>query len=117
MTAHSPTPWALKEHHADFSIEDANGRTLAYIGQFLNDVDQPLGMDEIRANADALTAAAELLEACEAQRQAIDMLFARLILLTQKHTPSDLFMPSASGAPWEALVKGNAAIAKARVRP
>lgn len=60
---HSPAPFSLKEHHSDFSIEDANGRTVAYIGQFLNDVAAPLSMEEIRANAVLLNASAELLAA------------------------------------------------------
>lgn len=117
MSAHSPTPWLLKEHGPDFSIEDASGRTIAYVGEFLNSAPMRVEVDEIRANAIALRAAADLLFACEQQRQAIDLLFTRLILLTQKYTPDDLFMPSASGSPWNALVIGNAAIAKAQGRP
>lgn len=49
----------------------------------------------------------QLLEACKAQHEAIDLLFARLIQLD----PS--FFPSKSGKPWEAMVKGNEAIAAA----
>jgi len=54
-----------------------------------------------------ITAAPELLEACKAQHQAIDILFAKLIQLDKT------FFPSKSGQPWEAVVKGNAAITKA----
>lgn len=49
----------------------------------------------------------ELLEACKAQHEAIDRLFALLI----EKVPE--FYPSKSGQPWEAVLKGNAAIAKA----
>lgn len=49
----------------------------------------------------------QLLEACKAQHDAIDLLFAMLI----KRDPK--FFPSKSGKPWEAIVKGNEAIAAA----
>lgn len=52
----------------------------------------------------------DLLEACKTQHQAIDRLFAELI----KRDPN--FFPSKSGQPWEAVQKGNAAIAKAEGR-
>lgn len=51
---------------------------------------------------------ADLLEACEAQHQAIDRLFALLIEKDEK------FFPSKSGQPWEAIQQGNVAIAKAK---
>lgn len=51
--------------------------------------------------------AAELLEACKAQHQAIDRLFAELI------KRDETFFPSKSGQPWEAVVKSNTTIAKA----
>lgn len=47
---------------------------------------------------------ADLLEACKAQHQAIDRLFAELV----KCDPD--FFPSKSGQPWEACKKGNAVI-------
>ncbi len=50
----------------------------------------------------------ELLEACEAQHNAIDILFAMLIEKDEK------FLPSKSGQPWAAVQQGNAAIAKAK---
>ncbi|GAI27216.1 unnamed protein product [marine sediment metagenome] len=46
----------------------------------------------------------DLLEACKAQHQAIDRLFAELI----KRDPA--FFPSKSGQPWEAIQKGTAVI-------
>ena len=54
-----------------------------------------------------IAAASDLLEACKVQHQAIDRLFAELIQRDKT------FFPSKSGLPWEATVKGNAAIAKA----
>lgn len=54
-----------------------------------------------------IAAAPDLLEACEAQHEAIDILFAMLI---EARTG---FLPTKSGKPWEACLKGNAAIAKA----
>jgi hypothetical protein len=59
---------------------------------------------------------AELLAACKAQHEAIDRLFAMLITATRSDVPSEAgmqFMPSKSGQPWDALVVGNAALAKA----
>lgn len=54
-----------------------------------------------------IDAAPYLLEACKAQHQAIDILFAKLIQLDPN------FFPSKSGQPWEAVIQGNAAITKA----
>ncbi len=50
----------------------------------------------------------DLLEACKAQHDAIDLLFAKLIQLDPN------FFPSKSGQPWAALQQGNAAIKKAK---
>lgn len=57
----------------------------------------------------------ELLAACKAQHEAIDRLFAMLIVATRSgHVRTEKgFMPTESGQPWDALVAGNAAIAKA----
>jgi len=46
----------------------------------------------------------KLLEACKAQHDAIDLLFAMLIKLDSN------FFPSKSGKPWEAIRLGNEAI-------
>ena len=48
-----------------------------------------------------------LLSACRAQHDAIDRLFARLVLAEPG------FFPSQSGQPWAALVEGNKAIREA----
>lgn len=50
----------------------------------------------------------QLVRACEAQCEAIDHLFARLIELDRK------FLPSESGQPWAALVQGGKAILHSR---
>ena len=60
--------------------------------------------------SNVIHAAPKLLEACEAQHQAIDRLFAQLIRLDPD------FFPSKSGQPWEAVQKGNTAIAEAKVQ-
>ena len=52
----------------------------------------------------------ELLTACHAQHEAIDILFARLIQL------DTTFRPSESGKPWEALQLGVAAMRNAERR-
>ena len=48
----------------------------------------------------------ELWEACKAQHNAIDLLFAKLIMLDRN------FFPSKSGEPWEATVRGHEVLAK-----
>src|SRR4051812_42418119 len=60
-----------------------------------------------------LAASPDLLAACQAQHEAIDRLFAKLIVLTRDHTPDDVFFPSKSGQPWDAIQLGVAAIDKA----
>jgi len=48
----------------------------------------------------------DLLDACKAQHEAIDRLFARLI------EKEENFFPSKSGQPWTAIIKGNQVIAR-----
>ena len=55
-------------------------------------------------------ATTEILEALNAQHQAIDLLFARLIERDKS------FFPSKSGPPWEAVQKGNALIQRLTLR-
>jgi len=55
-------------------------------------------------------AASYMYEALKAQHQAIDLLFAMLILRDKT------FFPSKSGQPWEAIIEGNKALAKAEGR-
>lgn len=68
-------------------------------------------MPQDTANARLIAAAPDLLAACKMQHEAIDTLFAMLIECKTG------FFPSQSGRPWEALLQGNAAIAKAEVKP
>ena len=68
--------------------------------------DETLPEDERRANRGLILAAPDLLEACQEQHQAIDWLMAKVIGL------DPTFLPSKSVV-WEAMLKGNAAIAKA----
>jgi hypothetical protein len=64
----------------------------------------------LEAKARLSAAASDLLAACKMAHDAIDMLFAMLVRLDRE------FAPSRSGQPWEALLAGNAAIAKAEER-
>jgi hypothetical protein len=76
--------------------------------QFVGEVYITAGHEsETDANARLISAAPELLEACRAQHEAIDRLFAALIACDKD------FLPSRSGQPWEALKAGHAAIAAA----
>ncbi len=67
-----------------------------------------------------ISAAPELLAACKAQHEAIDRLFAMLILATNRkvidHHAAEQFLPTKSGQPWEALLQGNEAIKKAEAK-
>lgn len=54
-----------------------------------------------------------LFDACEAQHQGLDLLFARLIAATMGEVDKD-FLPSKSGLPWEAATKGIVAMDMAR---
>jgi phosphoketolase len=69
---------------------------------------------EAQANAAFIARAMEchddLLAACKAQHEAIDILFAMLIA---RSPAGGTFYPSKSGQPWEAMKAGHAAIAKA----
>lgn len=55
----------------------------------------------------AMCAWRELKAAVKAQHDALDMLFA---LLISRSPPGDMFYPSKSGEPWEALMQGKAAL-------
>ncbi len=81
--------------------------TLAMLDRAEDTIERAKKEDEAEATALLIAAAPDLLEACKAQHDALDTLFAMLIA-----TKPDFF-PSKSESPWEALLKGNAAIAKA----
>lgn len=75
------------------------GPAIAYLPEGRKDIQE--------ANAQLISASPDLFEACKAQHEAIDLLFSMLIQKDPK------FFPTRSGHPWEAMVKGSKAIAKA----
>lgn len=77
---------------------DENGMLLAKV----------LKRGDAKSRHAMLNAAPDMLLALKAQHDAIDLLFAMLISADTKR-----FLPSKSGQPWEAMIKGNEAIAKA----
>ncbi len=127
MSGFTPGPWTLTEIHpsemvdgtlvvhADRPVEriaisrrytDASARQcIQFVGEAYFAAGHP--ESEMDANARLMAAAPDLLAACRAQHEAIDRLFAALIELGKD------FYPSRSGQPWDAMVAGNAAIAKA----
>ena len=80
---------------------------LAWGNKFSLDVTERIHRYLTKSNVVAV--APKLLEACKAQHDAIDRLFAELI----RRDPN--FFPSKSGQPWEAIRKGNQAIAEAEI--
>jgi hypothetical protein len=105
----TPTPWEIVElggalddwtsAHFVIRAPGAPGGLAVIMGG--------LGEVEERANANLINTAADLLAACKAQHDAIDILFARLISIDRE------FLPSKSGKPWDALLAGVKAINKA----
>lgn len=55
----------------------------------------------------------ELIEALRGQHNAMDMLFAKLIILTSRYTPEEIFYPSKQGIIWDAMQRAYAMIVKA----
>lgn len=113
---HTPEPWTVQGWRSSltesgYSIEAHAGTD--DLGDFTRPEDARRAVAAVNAcvglSTDALEAGvvAQMLEALQAQHNALDLLFARLITLDKN------FFPSQSGAPWEALLKGNAAIAQA----
>ena len=108
--------------------EDVTGERKAYIGP-ASGTDEKADTEQILAwawgnkfsldvierihryltKSNVVAVAPKLLEACKAQHDAIDRLFAEVI----RRDPD--FFPSKSGQPWEAIQKGNAAIAEAEI--
>lgn len=85
----------------------AGKKILATIATLEDGVNNAARNKEAKANAQLIAAAPDLLEACKAQYEAIDRLFALLIL---KNTG---FYPSKSGQPWKAIKQGRQAITEA----
>jgi hypothetical protein len=97
---HTPGPWAL------VTKDDKYGKELLIVQDTDGDECEVIcGAFQTRSGL-LLAAAPELLAACKAQHNAIDILLAMLI------ERDSSFMPSKSVV-WPALVLGNAAISKA----
>ena len=78
----------------------------------------PLTLDEAEmpyeANAYLLAAAPDLYEALEECREAIDILFARIIENAPRDADPATYHPSKSGKPWDATIRSLAVLKKAR---
>lgn len=72
-----------------------------------------VGGSALRADGAPADVNADLLAACVAQHDAIDRLMASLVLMSQRHTPNQIWMPSHSGPIWDAVKLANAAIHRA----
>lgn len=105
MSKHTPGPWLIA-YETDRAGSD-----------YYSICSKPRSVEVARSeeieDATLIAAAPELLDACRAQQEAIDRLMAMLIALTGQNGLDDVFLPSKSGQPWEAVLAGNAAIAKA----
>jgi hypothetical protein len=112
-------PWTVQrdsEGHCGVGSDDFKHDVfLKVCGDFRDDESRKQYCEWLAAKLNAETAAADLLSACKAQHLAIDLLFAALVNETTKppRVLRKMFYPSQSGQPWEALLQGNAAIAKA----
>ncbi|HEY1900742.1 MAG TPA: hypothetical protein VGG49_13220 [Steroidobacteraceae bacterium] len=59
--------------------------------------------------------AKQLLEACDKYQEALDILFAQLIMATRNNAPPrEPFLPTKSGQPWAAATFGNEVRERAR---
>ena len=114
--SHTPGPWEWDEISDDGSVIRVGGGHIASVMSpddfpCLNEEEMAEEIDglwvEHRANCRLIAASPDLLEACEVQHKAIYVLLVMLIEC------DSWFMPSQSPA-WDALVKGNAAIKKAK---
>src|SRR4051812_22993780 len=113
MNAHTPSPWTF---HAEVGRIDGPPRSDALSRLIRAEPTVAFlrggsGDEVALANGHLIAAAPDLLDACKAQHVAIDQLFAMLISLTSKSEQP--FYPSRSGQPWQAVLAGNAAVAKA----
>ncbi len=104
MSEHTELPWKHCSVTGGWDgIESNDGQLVAKLA-----LNNP-------ANAEYIVLACnshkDLLDACKAQYEAIDRLFAMLIDAKGMKSP---FFPSKCGQPWEALCQGNAAIEQAK---
>ena len=75
-TKHTPGPWADHDASCTFEvheIEDGYGRTIATLDQFHHLEDGDWRREEVIANARLIAAAPDLLVACEAARNLIEI--------------------------------------------
>lgn len=107
-TQHTPGPWSYHLGHDYVAIQYNNGESELCVYRAF-----PATDGRIEADARLIAAAPELLAACEAQRQAIDWLFASLIGITGRQKTEKQFYPSKCGFAWDACVLGVAAVKKA----
>lgn len=102
---HTPGPWIVTKHGQGTNA-GVERTQFVVTGAYGVIVYQVAG---INAEADArlIGSAPDLLQACIEQHDAIDTLFAHCIAFDRG------FLPTKTGRPWQALLQGNAAIAKA----
>ena len=106
IATHTAGPWFYDSYSRICSGKGDSVKDVATVPPSYGDT----ATREHQADAYLIASAPELLEACKAQHQAIDLLFATLIEKTGD------FFPSKSGQPWEAMKQGNKAITKAEGR-
>lgn len=108
IVSHTPGPWAA------FSDDEGHTNIVAVVPHTTCVFSLP-GHHKTEPDVQLIAAAPDLLAACKAQHEAIDELFARLIMQAAEGKSPD-FYPSKSGRPWDALLQGKTAIAKAEGR-
>ena len=107
--AFTPGPWQVAgtRHSGDLKLgPDARLHMVGPDGDPVAGVFFDMRTGRGFADARLISAAPDLLEACVAQHQAIDILLARLIELAPSFRPSQ-------SAVWPMLLQGNAALLKA----
>lgn len=102
---HTPGPWRLEKGKFDWQLYGNDGYNISSFNIYDAEIEDEPELE--KANAQLIAAAPEMLEALKEARNAIDMLFTKLVNETDA-----TFYPSKSGKPWEAIVKINEAIKK-----
>lgn len=102
MAQHTLGPWTIEQRPGrKISI---HAETWGHLGEIYQ---TETTKEEGLANAHLIAAAPDMYDALHKAHDAIDELFARLVIAEES------FMPSKSGSPWKALLEINEAIAKA----
>lgn len=111
----TPLPWRAEQRSSGYPDYEGGPEVRLWDTTAANGAKVAMGTiyGDSEKRAKLFAAAPDLLAACQAQHEALDRLFARLIVLTREHTPDDVFFPTKSGQPWEACQLGVAAIDKA----